>query len=100
MSLFKRVKIDTRNFEEMSLREIAEIIQSELLTKEDDLLLESVKALGTLEKVNDKYYLDSGLYVVLSVLEKSKKWKTQSGQKIRKELQKRVDDYNKSIRKT
>jgi len=96
--MFKRAKIDARDYSSMNLREISHIIRDELLLKGSDTLKKANEALGTLHNINDNYFLDDGFRVVFDVLEQSRGWNTQVGKNVRKELQSRMLVYSRKLK--
>lgn len=53
-------------------------------------------AMGALEKITDKYYMDSGASVVAYFLANAQTWKGEKAKATKKELNKILKDYYKS----
>ena len=53
-------------------------------------------AMGSLDKITDKYYADSGSSVVAYFLANANQWKGEKARATKKELNKMLNDYYKS----
>ena len=91
-------KLDIAQITEIVKAELPDVL-SALDTSPKAYLKSLIMAMGTLNTIEDNYYLDSGLEVVAKFVDSSRAWNSETGKLVRAELERRVEDHNKYLSK-
>lgn len=81
-----------------SLKELAALIKADWQPSQSHPAFPYLEAILSLKSIEDNYHADTGLSVVSYFLGNARSWKSSTAYYIKKELNKRVDQYNKKLR--
>ncbi len=98
MRFFTRKNSEIQDYSKLTIKELVSIIKNDWINYNDNsYVVELLEAMSILNSIEDKYYLDDGIRIVVSFIDHSKKWNTFIAKNVKMEINRRIKKYNDKI---